>query len=146
MAINNPYITGGAYSSPYLGTGFNPYLYNTPQSQSPQPATSNIIWVQGEAGAKAHQTAPGCVDILMDTEEQRFFIKSVDSSGIPQPLRKFSYSEMLDGPQPVEAAVTEVRESPNYVTKDDLDSAIESIKKFIVDQNKKGASNGKLIV
>lgn len=145
MAVNNPYLTGGAYSSPYLNTGFNPVYYNTPQPQMPATPQNNIEWVQGEAGAKAHQIGPGGTHLLMDTEEQRFFIKSVDANGIPQPLRKFEYTEILDDAQPIEATA-EVRESPDFVTKEEFKTEMDELKKLIVELGKKGTSSAKFIV
>lgn len=81
-----------------------PYQQQYPQVQqtiSNTPITSNqntansIIWVQGEAGAKAYPVAPGNSVLLMDSESECFYIKSTDSSGIPMPLRVFSYNEIV---------------------------------------------------
>ena len=74
---------------------FNPYqtLYQPPQMpQQPQNSGSGIIWVQGEAGAKAYPVAPGCSVLLMDSESKTMFVKSADVSGMPA-MRVFDYTE-----------------------------------------------------
>ena len=58
-----------------------------------QPQNSNgLVWVQGEAGAKSFLVAPGQSVLLMDSEAQRFYLKSADPSGMPS-LRVFEYTE-----------------------------------------------------
>lgn len=59
----------------------------------------NIIWANNEADARAHPVAPGCSAQIMDRNEQIFYIKSVDASGMPM-FRKFSYSEIIEQPAP----------------------------------------------
>lgn len=59
-----------------------------PQSQpqvqpQPQPQNVNLIWVQGEAGAKSHLVAPNTTVPLWDSEAQRIFLKSADAAGMP---------------------------------------------------------------
>ena len=80
-----------------------PYQQQYPiqQTVSNIPITTNqssgagIIWVQGEAGAKAYPVAPGNSVLLMDSESECFYIKSTDASGIPMPLRSFTYTEVV---------------------------------------------------
>lgn len=48
------------------------------QSQQPQGAGNNIVWVQGMAGAKAYPVAPGAAVWMMDSEKKQFYVKSVD--------------------------------------------------------------------
>jgi hypothetical protein len=52
-----------------------------------------LIWVQGEAGAKSYLVAPNTTVMLMDSEGDRFYLKSADASGMPMPLRVFEYRE-----------------------------------------------------
>lgn len=66
--------------------------FNTSQPQS-QPQSNGINWVQGEAGAKSYVIAPGQSVMLMDSENNVFYIKSTDPSGMPMPLRIFDYTE-----------------------------------------------------
>lgn len=83
---------------PNYGNYYNPYMNGasqTPQVQVQQPSqqTSSILWVQGEAGAKAYPVGAGNSVLLMDTEDSVMYIKTVDVSGMPQPLRIFDYTE-----------------------------------------------------
>lgn len=90
-----PYYFNG-YQNPYQNVQPMPQPMpqnvpqNTPQAQSNGNA---IMWVQGEAGAKAYPVAPNTSVLLMDSEESVFYIKATDASGMPQPLRIFDYTE-----------------------------------------------------
>lgn len=84
--------------------GYQPYQYTVPTPQMPsqsvtQPNVNNAIkWVQGEAGAKSYYVGAGESVLLMDSEKDCFYIKSVDASGVPLPLRIFDYSERAKEP------------------------------------------------
>ena len=82
-----------------------------PQAQ-PQQDTAKMIWVQGEAGAKAFMVKPGASVVLMDSEKDFFYIKTVDQSGMPN-LRVFEYKEVGIAPQPV---------AGNFVARDEFDA------------------------
>ena len=89
------------------------------QAQMP-PAQNNImdngiIWVQGEAGAKAYFVPIGKSVLLMDSEDFVFYIKTVDSSGVPNALRIFDYKERTQQQTPKnDIAVVEQQPSSNY--------------------------------
>lgn len=100
-------------------------MYQGFQDRMPQAPQSNqgILWVQGESGAKSYLVAPGSSVLLMDSEGERFYLKSSDASGMPQPLRVFEYREVT-GKQ------TAPDMSDRYVTRDeynDLRGKYESI-------------------
>ena len=61
--------------------------------QTPQQTYSDPIWVQGIAGAKSYPVAPGHSAPLFDSEDLKVYIKTVDQSGVPQPLRCFRLVE-----------------------------------------------------
>lgn len=61
------------------------------QSTSPKP-TNDIIWVQGEAGAKGFLVAPNNTVVLWDTENPVIYVKSADASGIPS-MRVLDFKE-----------------------------------------------------
>lgn len=84
----NPY---GFQPMPMQNSTPVPSVQQTPAPQS----NSGLIWVQGEAGAKSYFVAAGQTVMLMDSEESRFFLKSSDASGMPLPLRVFTYSEQI---------------------------------------------------
>lgn len=60
--------------------------------QPPQTPNNDIIWVQGEAGAKAYLVAPNTTVTLWDSENQTIYIKSADASGIPS-MRTLDWKE-----------------------------------------------------
>lgn len=120
-----------AYNN-YFPMGYQPIQYQPPvQFQPPvvQPQQQNstgIIWVQGEAGAKAYPVAPGNSILLMDSENSFFYIKSTDTSGVPQPIRKFKYEEYTGEPKKEEPKQPEIDLS-NFVTKEELDERFANL-------------------
>lgn len=97
---------------------YNPYAL--PQTYLPNQQASqqtSVIWVQGEAGAKAYPVAPGNQVLLMDSETNKFFIKSADYSGMPQPLRVFEYSEVVNKP----AIEADVKNQNDYVSREEFE-------------------------
>ena len=59
----------------------NQMLQNQQQFQ-PQNQ-NNMIWVQGEAGAKSYLVAPNTTVQLWDSEAPSIYLKSADASGMP---------------------------------------------------------------
>ena len=88
-----------AYNYPTYG--YQPNYY--PQT----PQQNNIIWVQGEAGAKSYLVAPNTTVTLWDSESQTIYLKSADSVGMPS-IRVLDYT-IRNG----QASTTE-----EYVTRD----------------------------
>ena len=58
----------------------------------PQKPTNDIIWVQGEAGAKGYLVAPNNTVVLWDTENPVIYVKTADASGIPS-MRVLDFEE-----------------------------------------------------
>jgi hypothetical protein len=54
-------------------------LANQPQQQT----STDIKWVQGEAGAKSYMVAPNTSVTLWDSEAHTIYIKSANASGLP---------------------------------------------------------------
>lgn len=97
---------------------------NQPTAMPQAGAGNAILWVQGEAGAKSYLVAPGTTVLLMDSEDQIFYIKSTDQAGMPS-MRAFEYKER--NAEPSRIAVAPV---PDYVTRkefDELKSKIDSL-------------------
>ena len=119
MAGYNPYFPATyqpmaqQYQQPMQGTQMS--FANQPQQQQ-----SGLIWVQGEAGAKSYLVAPGQTVMLMDSESQKFYLKSADQSGMPLPLRTFAYSEM-SAAQPVR------QDMGQYVTREELETRLAAL-------------------
>lgn len=106
---------------------YQPYIpYQQPltpvqQPQQPQPVQQSgngLVWVQGENAAKSYPVAPNNTVLLMDSEGDRFYLKSADASGMPLPLRTFVYSEQTAQPAPKAAE----GEQPAFATKTELDA------------------------
>lgn len=90
-------------------------IQQVPQ-QVPQPPTqqtqNNLIWVSGEAGAKAYLLAPNTTMPLWDSESQTIFLKSTDGSGMPT-IKYLDYT-VRDSSQPTNNVVD------SYVTKEEI--------------------------
>lgn len=87
-------------------------------STNPSNSNNGLVWVQGEGGAKSYLVAPNTTVLLMDSESQKFYIKSADNSGMPMPLRTFEYKEVGAAEQiPVD----------KYVTKEELDRRLAEL-------------------
>lgn len=92
MFVNsNPYLytmTQNFPGSPLFPT------YQNPQSQPQAHTNSNIVWVQGEVGARSYQLAPNSSIILMDNDDSKFYIKTTDGSGMAT-LKAFKFEEIV---------------------------------------------------
>lgn len=94
--------------------GFNNGYYNAYQPQT------GILWVNGIEGVKSYPVAPGNSVLLMDSGDASvFYIKSVDMSGMVQPIRIFDYKERIE----------EKPSEKEYVTKEDLDKILSEFKR-----------------
>ena len=79
-----------------------PQMNNNMQNNAAQQQQQNnngIIWVQGEAGAKAYPLAPNNKILLMDSEAPVLYVKSVNANGIPDPLMIYDLVERKDMPE-----------------------------------------------
>lgn len=139
MAYNpyaqNPYASYNPY------TVNNPAQYYQPQPQQPQyqpqaqpmqpqaPSSNGILWVQGEAGAKSYLVGAGQSVMLMDSESSTFYIKSVDPSGMPNPIRVFDYVERSES-QPAPAAAGQQAQDVPYATKDQVQALYKRIEEL----------------
>ena len=103
----------------------------TPPATQPmtQQANNGLIWVQGEAGAKSYIVAPGNTIMLMDSEGERFYLKSADASGMPMPLRIFEYKERTETlSQAFNAPVAAQNVNfDNFVTREEFEQRMASM-------------------
>lgn len=90
------------------------YQQYVPVYQQPAQMNSNLIWVQGEAGAKSYLVAPNTTVQLWDSERQCIYLKSADASGMPS-MKVLDYTIRDNHPAP--APVTAQTE---YATKEDV--------------------------
>ena len=123
---------------------FNPYLQQL-MPQTP-PVGVEFRYIQGgDNAAKAYPVMPGSTMLLMDTENPYIYFKTVAFNGMPQPLKKFRIEEVNEAP--VED-IPVAKEVSNFVTKDDLNSAIAELKELIQQRpnnysKNRGDRNGK---
>lgn len=81
-----------------------------------QSQSNGLLWVQGESGAKSYLMAPNTTVLLMDSEAQRFYLKSTDMSGVPS-MRVFEYNEVVPN---------QVR-NDQFVTREEFDRFVQSL-------------------
>lgn len=133
-----------AYPFPYYGQ--QPFQYqdqlnqlrNAPMAiptyQQPRQDTA-LNWVQGEAGAKSWIVTPGATVLLMDSEAQRFYLKSADVNGVPA-MRIFEYSEVAP------TRPTQPAQAPQFVTIDEFNAfKAEIVSKLGTPVIEKGEAN-----
>lgn len=131
--FNQPYMQpfGGGYPNMYQ----NPMQMQQPTQMPQQPQqpqnNSGILWVQGEAGAKAWAVAPGQSVTLMDSENPALYLKSADMSGIPS-MRIFDLVERTQRPATPPAAPQ--IDMSNYITRkefEELKAAVNAKKEAV---------------
>lgn len=105
------------------------------QQQTAQQQSAPIIWVQGEEAAKSYLCAPGNSVLLMDSEKSSFYIKAVDASGMPQPLRVFDYTERTAAQKQPEKEPEQ--QSNNYVTRAEFDALAARFDALTAEKQKK---------
>lgn len=104
---------------------YQPQQMYYPQMQSQGQQTQNgnsLIWVSGEAGAKAYLVAPNTTVTLWDSESQTIFLKSADATGMPS-MKILDYTIRSNAPQ---ETVSDAHS--DFATKVD----VESIRKDIL--------------
>lgn len=122
-----------AYPQPYsdrLAQLQAQYQQAMPQiTQQPVTGGQGVLWVQGDAGAKAYMMAPNTTVFLMDSEAQRFYLKTTDNSGVPT-LRTFEYSEVLiNASQPLQRDFDDL--DSKYVTRAEYEGIQSKFKEIM---------------
>lgn len=130
-----PYYNPVNYNPTFYPT-YTPVQPQNVQRSQTQTQPNNIFdWVQGELAAKSYIIPPNSTAFLMDSEAQKFYIKSTDASGIPSPLRVFEYSETQN------AAVSEPKPAgtDKFITREEFEkrladfAAKKTVKKEVKD-------------
>ena len=97
-------------------------VYYQPQYQTAQQ-NSGIIWVSGEAGAKAYLVAPNTTVQLWDSESQRIFLKSADASGMPtMKVLDYTIRDQTSSSGPLTGVSTQAWDLSAYATKDEIEA------------------------
>lgn len=101
----------------YYPTQFNGYptqMNVAPTQPTQQQINSNLIWVQGEAGAKSYMVAPNTTVQLWDSEAQVIYLKSADASGMPS-IKTLDYTI-----RELPSQTHENAPQSNFATQDDI--------------------------
>lgn len=122
----NPYMNYFApqpqYNAPQATNAAQPINIPTQAQNAPTTQNNGLIWVQGETGAKSYMIAPNSTVLLMDSEAQKFYLKSTDASGMPLPLRTFTYAETQQNTPEAPKA-----DMDKYITRDEFERKIAEI-------------------
>lgn len=81
----------GQYQQP-MQVSMGAQAMQMPQMQ-PFSQTNDMIWVQGEAGAKSFLVSPNATVVLWDTESPTIYIKSADATGKPLAMKILDFKE-----------------------------------------------------
>lgn len=93
---------------------------NMQQASQPPQTNQGILWVQGEAAARSYLVAPNSTVLLMDSETNRFYLKSANPAGMPS-MQIFEYSEVLqNAPQAPQSAQANLDDK--YVTREEYNA------------------------
>lgn len=134
-----------------FNTGFpatyQPMYYQpqyTPQFQQPQQTQNNgMIWVSGEAGAKAYLVAPNTTVQLWDSEAQVIYLKSADASGMPSmKVLDYTIRDQTPANGPINAPAGGPINPPDYATHAEIEALtarVDALKAQIDSGAKKGA-------
>ena len=99
-----------------------------PVQPAQQAPNSSLIWVSGEAGAKAYLVAPNTTVQLWDSEAQTIYLKSADASGMPT-MKILDYTIREQAQQGQNMPTLMHDDVPEYVTKSELTAFEEKIQK-----------------
>lgn len=90
---------------------------NMQQTVQPPQTNQGILWVQGEAAARSYLVVPNSTVLLMDSETNRFYLKSANNAGMPS-MQIFEYSEVTqNAPQSSQSVPTNLDDK--YVTREE---------------------------
>lgn len=104
--------------------------YKQPQQPMQAQQQEPIIWVQGEAGAKAYMVSANSTVVLWDTENSTIYIKSADASGMPS-MRILDFVERTATQKPHECKCANTYKNDIEILKNEvaeLKQTIEDMK------------------
>lgn len=108
-----------------MNQSFIPSAMNEPSWNQPNQYGSFVaVMVSGEAGAAAYPVAAGNTVLLIDFDSKTFWLKTTDANRIPQPLRKFEFTEIIQQPQTIQNGV-------ETVTREEFQQLSEKLNKLI---------------
>lgn len=129
--MNNPLSAYQPYPTYGYGSYMPSYMRN-PMMQpiSPSSPTNGIEWAMGIENAKSVVVEPGKSKIIMDSEQPKFYIKTVDMNGMGS-IKAFTFQEDV-APQATPAATAPSIDMGKYVTKDELQTILTAFKESVV--------------
>lgn len=99
-----------------------------PQYNNYQYQNNQIVFVQGETGAKAYQIPTNTTVLLMSSESNEFFIKTTDQAGFPT-IKKFKFEEITQNNNAKTETQSNTKLDKNdYVTRLEFEQLKECIK------------------
>lgn len=116
----NPQINAGM-ANPNSFPGMSNTFSSTAIPQQLTPSSS-IVWVQGEAGAKAYPVAPGNRIALFDAEAPVVYVKEVDLGGRPLEMEIYDLVKR-ESSEPESAPKVDL--TP-YITRDEIKDIVAS--------------------
>lgn len=105
----------------YNYSGINPLAYQSMQPNwMPPPRQNNgVIWVNGVEGAKGYIIQPNSTVVLMDSEQNCFYLKSTNEAGVPS-IRIFEFKEKTQT-TPAQTKINFDEKLKNYVPRAEFD-------------------------
>lgn len=125
MAYYNSYMQPANYQMPGYNVPSQPVQPVVQQSYAPAPMGSNVIPVDGEVGAKAFMVPSGSTGpiALWDTNDSLIYLRTFNSAGMPNPLKKLRYEE--EEPVPMlpsgQSGASPQIDTSQFVTKSDME-------------------------
>ena len=132
MAYGNAFPL--TYQPLYAPQGIN---YQQPIQTPSQGQNNGIIWVSGEAGAKAYLVAPNNTVQLWDSESQTIYLKSADGSGMPT-MKILDYTIRDAQPQQTTPIAQPVAD---YVTREEFNALAEKFNQLTESKKKGGKAD-----
>lgn len=112
------------FNTPNYNYSYPWTTYGAQVAQQQSQSNGGIIWVQGETGAKSYLIGgPNQSVLLMDSENDVFYIKSSDGSGMPMPLRIFDYKERTQQPKQLNTEINN-----DYITRKEFEKRLSELK------------------
>lgn len=109
------------YSYPMNYYPMQPNAFQGVGNVAPNAQNNGIIWVSGEAGAKAYMVAPNTTVTLWDSEQNIIYIKSADASGMPA-IKILDYTIRDNTPKTPNLVA-----NSDFVTKDELQAVVNEL-------------------
>ena len=123
MANYNPYMQVGTQQlSPYLNYNQFQQTQTLPPQQPQQTGSILMIQIQSDDEVNTYPVAAGTTVMLINFSTMKFWLKSTNTSGVPEPVREFSFKEK----------VTQAPQT-NVVTREEFNSLSEKIDKLLKD-------------